>query len=402
MLENKTKDNRLSQRQKTAFKFIILMGVVSLLGDVVYEGARSITAPYLYLLGASALIVSVVAGAGEFVGYALRLLTGYLSDKTKSYWAITIVGYGLICSIPLLAFAGNWQTACLLIIIERLGKAIRSPARDVILSNVTSQVGRGLGFGIHEAMDQVGAIIGPLFFSLILIMNAGYREGFWFLWIPAILCVVVLLFARKMVPAPEVYETADKHNNESVHLKIIPSVFRLYILFTILTVSSFVNFPLIAYHAKAHSIISDIQIPLFYVVAMGVDALVAILVGRIYDRVGLTTLAIIPVLSIMVPCFAFSNNSNFILVSAVLWGAVMGIHETVMRAAIADMAPIQKRGFVYGIFNTAYGFSFFIAGVVLGVIYTFGVFSIFLYAALLQIASFLVLLRLRSRLTFDK
>ncbi len=130
-------------KKKVAFQFIILLGIVSLLGDITYEGAKSVIGPYLAVLGASATIVGLVAGLGEFIEYALRLVFGYLADRTKAYWPLTIIGYGLLLSVPLLAFAGYWQLAVFLIILERMGKAIRTPARDTMLSHATKQIGRG-------------------------------------------------------------------------------------------------------------------------------------------------------------------------------------------------------------------------------------------------------------------
>ncbi|MGH6852422.1 MAG: MFS transporter, partial [Methylocella sp.] len=142
----------------SAIRFIVLLGVVSLFADMTYEGARSVTGPYLGVLGASAAIVGVVAGFGEFLGYALRLVSGYLSDRTGGYWLITIIGYGVnLLAVPLLALTGRWELAVLLIVGERAGKAIRTPARDAMLSHAGSQTGLGWSFGLHGALDQTGA-----------------------------------------------------------------------------------------------------------------------------------------------------------------------------------------------------------------------------------------------------
>jgi sugar phosphate permease len=171
-----------------AMKFIILLGIVSLLADMTYEGARSITGPYLAILGASATLVGFVAGFGELMGYTLRFVSGYFADKSRQYWAMTIIGYVVnLLAVPLLALAGNWPLAAMLIIMERIGKGIRTPPRDVMLSHATSQVGQGWGFGLHEAMDQIGAITGPLIVALILYLHGNYQAGFAFLLLPALL-----------------------------------------------------------------------------------------------------------------------------------------------------------------------------------------------------------------------
>jgi sugar phosphate permease len=189
-------------RKKQALQLILLLGLVSALGDITYEGARSVSGPYLAFLGASASVVGLISGMGEFLGYALRLVSGYLADRTRSYWLSTFVGYGLILCVPLLAFANRWELVALLLILERIGKAIRSPSRDTIISHATRQTGRGWGFAIHEALDQVGAVIGPLIFAAIFLVRNSYQDGFAVLWIPAALTIAVLAFARKLVPAP--------------------------------------------------------------------------------------------------------------------------------------------------------------------------------------------------------
>jgi MFS family permease len=364
------------------------MGVVSLFGDITYEGARSINGPYLGLLGATAGMVGLIAGIGEFSGYALRLLSGYCADRTRAYWPLTIIGYGLIMAIPFMALAGTWQIAAALVICERMGKAIRSPARDAILSHATKQVGRGWGFGIHEAMDQAGAIIGPLIFTAAILLTGSYRSGFNILWIPAVLTLVALLVARLKVPSPEKLElsvtelaAADQKDRR------LPKVFWLYAVFILLSVAGFAHFQIISYHMKSRSVISDAQIPLFYAIAMGVDGIVALIVGKTYDRVGLKTLLCIPFLTIPIPFFAFTLSYGYVLFGVILWGAVMGIHETIMRAAIADLIPIERRGSAYGIFNTVYGIAFLIGSALMGLLYEKAPGSITLFVVLLEVLS---------------
>jgi MFS family permease len=384
----------MDNKKSTAFQFIILLGIVSLFGDITYEAARSVTGPYLAVLGASAVIVGLVSGLGEFLGYALRLASGYVADRTKAYWPITIIGYGLILSIPLLAFAGYWHVAAMLIILERMGKAIRTPARDAILSHATKQVGRGWGFGIHEAIDQIGAIIGPLIFSAVFLLKGGYKEGFTILWIPALLTLVTLFIAKSKVPLPEKLETGGTEQKTEGR-KGLSGTFCFYSLFIFLSVAGFANFQIISYHFKIRGIVPDVQIPLFYAVAMGVDAVVALIIGRIYDKVGLKSLIIIPLLTLPIPFFAFSHSYGLVLISVVLWGAVMGIHETIMRAAIADIVPIERRGAAYGIFNTIYGASWFIGSVLIGFLYEISINFIFLFVVLTQIISVFVFFMLK-------
>lgn len=380
--------------RSAAFQVIILLGIVSLLGDMVYEGARGVTGPYLAILGASAALVGLIGGLGEFLGYALRLLSGFIADRTKAYWILTFVGYGLLLAIPLLAFAHLWWVAACFILLERMGKAIRSPARDMILSTATKEVGRGLGFGLHEALDQIGAIIGPLIFSLVFLMDGTYRLGFSILWIPALLMLGVLAIAWVKVPSPERLETPKEPMREEMR-GVRLRVFALYSLFTFLSVAGFVNFMLISYHFKFHGIMSDAQIPAFFALAMGVDAGMALAIGRAYDRRGLETLLVAPLLSITIPFLAFSRSPHSIVIGIILWGAVMGIHETIMRAAVADLTPLERRGAAYGIFNTIYGLAWLLGGALLGLLYEISLGYLLFAAVLFELSSIPVFLMVK-------
>jgi MFS family permease len=320
------------------------------------------------------------------VGYALRLASGYLADRTKAYWVLTFVGYGLILSIPLLAFAGNWQLAAVLIILERIGKAIRSPARDTMLSYATKQVGRGWGFAVHEAMDQIGAIIGPVVLSFALLSYDGYRQGFTLLWMPALLTLVVLAIARRKFPSPLKFEAPGEAGKQRGEGRL-PRVFWLYTAFTLVSVAGFANFQLISYHLNARSIVPDAQIPLTYAIAMGVDALAALVVGRAYDRIGLMSLLAVPILTMPIPFLAFSTSYSLVVIGIVLWGVVMGIQETIMRAAIADLTSVQRRGFAYGIFNTVYGAGWLLGGALMGPLYELSLSYLILFVIVMELIS---------------
>ncbi len=383
--QSKKKDYR-----KTAFQLVMLLGIVSMFGDIAYEGGRSISSPYLATLGASAAMVGLITGAGEFLGYGLRIVSGYFADRTKAYWALTFIGYGLIAAIPLLAFAGCWQLAALLLILERIGKAIRSPARDTIISYAGKNIGRGWAFAIHEAMDQVGAIIGPLILSFALLESQAYQPGFNLLWLPVVLCVAALVFANRKAPVPEKLETKIETNIQPPKARL-GRVFWLYGFFVLLAGTGFASFQLIAYHVKAQAIISDAQIPILYAVAMGVDAIVALIIGKTYDKKGLKVLIAVPVLTMPIPLLGFSQSYGLILGAIVIWGAVMGIHETIMRAAIADMVPMERRGSAYGIFNTLYGLSLFLGSTAMGFLYEVSIVYIFVFAVIMEIIAIALL-----------
>jgi MFS family permease len=394
--------------KKTALQVILLFGLVSLFGDIVYEGARSVNGPYLKTLGANAAIVGLVAGIAEFLGYALRLASGYFADKTKSYWLFTFLGYGSLIVVPLLSLAGVWQVAVVFIVLERMGKALRSPARDTILSQATKQVGTGFGFAIAEALDQVGAVIGPLIFTVLFVMLGkrdkdlvDYQQGYHLLWIPFVLVMICVFLAYKKAPNPEVLENSLVTNPEPDKLS---KVFWLYTLFSFITTLGFANFALIGYHFKAKNVLTDAQIPLFYAVAMGVDAIVALIIGKTYDifknrkqneKAGLSTLIIIPIFSIFIPIFAFSQSYVLALVSAIIWGIVMGAHETVMKSAIADLTTLKKRGTGYGIFNSTYGLAIFVGSAVMGLLYDKSLPIVIIFSIAVQIVGLLAFFVMR-------
>ncbi|HEX9371654.1 MAG TPA: MFS transporter, partial [Roseiflexaceae bacterium] len=241
---SKLEPRSLDLAKGTALRFVVLLGVVSLFADMTYEGARSITGPYLAVLGASATVVGIVAGFGELIGYGLRLVSGYLSDRTGRYWAITLVGYAVnMLAVPLLALAGNWEIAALLMIAERTGKAIRTPARDAMLSHATSEMGRGWGFGLHEAMDQIGAVLGPLIVAAVLYVRGDYQTGFALLLIPALLALGVLVAARLLYPHPRDLEV----DVPAPATRGFPRVFWLYLAAVALIAAGYADFPLIAY-----------------------------------------------------------------------------------------------------------------------------------------------------------
>jgi MFS family permease len=381
--------------RKSALKFIVLLGLVSLFADVTYEGARSIIGPYFVFLGASAAVVGFVSGLGELLGYSLRLISGYISDRTGKYWALTIIGYAVnLLAIPLLALAGRWEIAAGLIIMERTGKAIRAPARDAILSHATKQVGQGWGFGLHEAMDQIGALLGPIIVALVLYFKGGYKNTFLTLGIPAFLALTVLAVARITYPRPRELE-AVTHKIEPKHL---PKVFWIYLLGIGCIAAGYADFPLIAYHFKKVAITSDNWIPVFYSLAMAVDAIAALIFGRMFDKIGISALAICAFISLFFAPCVFLGDFKLALLGMVFWGVGMGAQESIMRAAVAAMVVSAKRGSAYGIFNSGYGLFWFFGSAVMGILYTRSIMFLVIFSVSLQLISIPVLLFTKRKL----
>src|SRR3984893_14233372 len=276
-----------SVAKKAALRFVLMIGAVSLFADFAYEGSRSIVGPYLAQLGATGTAVGIIAGLGEFLGYALRLVSGKLSDKTGAYWPITFFGYAIqMISVPLLALAGSWQIAALLIVAERIGRATRNPPRDVMLSNAGKVVAFGWAFGLNEALDQTGAMLGPLSVAAVLAAHGQYKTAFAMLLIPALITLTLLAAARLIYPCPEDMET-DTPNLDTGSL---PRIFWIYLAGAALVAAGFPDFSMMSYHFGKMDIVSATWIPVFYALAMGSSGLGSLVFGRLFDRKGLVIL----------------------------------------------------------------------------------------------------------------
>jgi len=368
--------------KKTALQFVILLSMVSLFADITYEGARSITGPYLAILGANAVVVGFVAGFGEFAGYALRIVSGYLADRTGKYWAITIIGY--ICNllaVPLLALAGHWWIAAVLMIFERTGKAIRVPPRDAMLSHAGQKMGMGWVFGLHEAIDQIGAMLGPLIVAFVLYINGGYKESFAVLLIPALIALSILAFARKLYPEPQSLEV----QRDNLKAEGMNSSFWLYLVGASLIAAGYADFPLIAYHFQKTALLSPIWIPISYAIAMGLNSLSAPLFGHLYDRKGFVILIVVSIVSCLFAPLVFLGNATAAFFGIALWSIGVGTHESLMRAIVANMVPMKKRGSAYGIFNTGYGICWFLGSFLMGALYDFSILSLVIFSIFIQL-----------------
>jgi MFS family permease len=386
-------DRKPSVSKGSALKFVILLGIVSLFADMTYEGARSITGPYLAVLGASATVVGIVSGLGELIGYSLRLASGYMSDRTQKYWSITLFGYAInLLVVPLLALAGHWEIAAFLMVTERIGKGIRTPARDVILSSATKQVGRGWGFGLHEALDQIGAVLGPLLVAAALYFQGGYRTGFALLLIPALLALAVLIAARSLYPHPQRFE-ASSLSHHLDQTQGFPRVFWLYLAAMAFVAAGFADFPLIAYHFQKASVVPSDWIPIFYAIAMGVDALAALILGHLFDRKGIFAVVVAVLFSSLFAPLVFLGNSYIALAGMAVWGIGMGAQESIMRAVIAEIIPANRRGVAYGVFNTGYGVFWFLGSALIGILYDTSTTALIIFSIVTQLASIPLLLK---------
>lgn len=383
----------LGLSKNIAIKFVILLGIVSLFADMTYEGARSITGQYLAVLGASGAVVGIVAGFGELIGYGFRLISGYVSDKTGKYWLITFIGYFLnLIAVPLLALAGNWQIAAALIILERLGKAIRSPSKDAMLSYATKEIGRGWGFGLHEAMDQIGAIVGPLIVSAVLYYQGTYQAGFAILLIPAVCALSVLFLARFLYPRPQDLEV----ETQDVRVEGFSKKYWLYIAAVSCVAAGYVDFSLIAYHFEKMSIIPNVWIPVFFSIAMAADGLSALVFGRLYDKKGISILILATLVSAFFAPLVFVDGFYFALFGMILWGIGLGSQESIMRAAVANLVQMDRRGTAYGTLNIWFGISWFLGSVLMGFLYDVSLLSLIVFSMGIQLMSLPILIVMRN------
>jgi MFS family permease len=381
--------------RKRALKFVLLLGAVSLFADFTYEGARSITGPFLLALGASGFIASIVAGAGELLGYGLRLFSGRLSERTGKFWPITILGYLVtMTAVPLLAFAGNWPTAVGLILLERIGKAIRKPPRDVMLSHAAGEMGMGWGFGLHEALDQCGALIGPLVVAFILAHSGEYRLAFAVLAIPAAITILLLLAARFIYPHPEDLAVKPQDMRSSG----LSRSFWIYLTGAALVAAGFADFPLIAFHFVKAGVAAKFWIPIFYSIAMAVSGVGSLVFGKLFDRCGIVVLVPLTLISALFAPLVFLGGFWVALVGIALWGLGMGVHDSIIPAAVAGMVSTDRRPSAYGLFTGAYGLFWFLGSAAIGGLYDFSIPAAVAFCVVAEFAAIPFFLKVRNKI----
>jgi MFS family permease len=352
-----------------AFRFVLLIGILSFFADFTYEGSRSILGPFLAALGASGAAVGAVTGFGELAGYVLRLPSGRLADASGRYWPLTIFGYLVqMASVPALALVQGWPAAALLIILERAGRATRNPPRDVMLSHAGKRLGGyGWVFGMHEAMDQFGAMFGPLAVAaLLLLKGRDYRLAFAALLVPALITLAFVLLARLLYPRPQDLETTPPSIATTAAL---PRAFWIYLAGAALVAAGFADYPLIAYHFSRSGTVAGDWIAVFYAVAMGASGAGSLVFGRLFDRYGFPVIIALTLVSALFAPLVFFGGFWLGLAGAAVWGLGMGVHESIIPAAVAPMAPPERRASAFGLFTAGYGVSWFLGSAAIGFLY---------------------------------
>ena len=388
-----------------AMLFILLFGIVSLFSDMTHEGASSIRGAYLALIGASAGTIGFISGLGELIGYSMRLLFGKITDKTKHYWPMTLIGYILdVLAVPALALVGEhgWVAACALLVVQRMGKAIKKPAKDTIMSFAASQEGAGKSFGIQELLDQIGAFLGPVLLYVVMLFKTDgttfevYSTCFAILAIPGITTLILLFITKAKFPNPEHFEPELK---KAAPFKM-KKEFILYIAGISLFAFGFIDYSIIIMHvsktytaiagdlAETGSLVTEGTIPLLYAGAMLVDAVAALIFGLMYDKKGVRVLIIASIISAPFAVFVFGSNSvPLLLIGIALWGVGMGAQESILKAAVTSMVPKTSRATGYGIFEFAFGVFWFLGSWLLGVLYDVNITAMIAVSVTAQLAA---------------
>ena len=372
-------------RNRSALHFVIIIGIANFFADFTYEGARGIVGPFLGSLGASAAVVGFVAGLGELMGYGLRSVSGYFADKSHKHWAFAFLGYTInMLAVPALALTRQWPLAATLVISERVGRGIRKPTVEAMLSYAGRSIGAGWVFGLNEALDQAGATIGPLLMALVLYINGGYRTGFGVLLIPALLCLATLVLARLLHPRPHELEKGAGHTLATTNLT---QTYRIYLVAGGLLAAGFADFALIGFHFQKANVMPGNLIPVFYAVAMAASALASIPLGRLFDKLGPNVSLFAFLISAAAAPFIFLGTSIFAFVGMIFWGIGMSAQGSLFQAMLTGVIPLQKRSTAFGLFDTGYGIAWFLGSVAMGLLYDKSILAVVLVSVILQLAA---------------
>jgi MFS family permease len=383
----------MTRDRQTAFRFVLVLGIANFFADMTYEGARSVTGPFLGSLGASAAVIGFTAGLGELVGYGLRSISGLISDRTGKYWIATITGYFInMLAVPALALAGNWPIAAGLVVAERTGRAIRKPATDAMLSFAGKQIGRGWVFGLNEALDQAGATIGPLIISFTLFRRNSFQTGFALLLVPAIVTILIVCVARYLFPHPRHLEPVSEILSDK-----LPLPYWIYVGAGACIAAGFADFSLVAYHFQHTGSVTTAVIPVYYAVAMIMGSIGALVFGKLLDRIGLPVLLVAMFLGAFFAPLVFLGRTWMALSGVILWGIGLGAQGSLLRSVISGLVGSHKRGTAFGLFDTVFGIAWFAGSWLMGILYDRSLIALVLFSMLLQLLALPIFILGRSR-----
>jgi len=381
-----------------AFLFVLTMGIVNLFGDVTYEGGASINGPFLGSLGAGAAAISIIAGTGEFLGYSLRSVSGYIADKTGKHWPVTFIGYAInTLAVPAMALVGSWQLAGALVLAERIGRGIRKPTVEAMLSYSTGQHGQGGVYAVNTALDETGATIGPLLIAFVLYRHGSYRTGYAILLIPALLTLAFVAVARVAFPVPSRLEQAGRR---TAHGKRFARAYWIYMLAAACFGAGLMSFEFVSYHLSSRGIVTEQWIPIFLAISTGMGVVASLVLGRLYDRIGLpVVLAGVLLCSLFSP-LVFLGGFTAALAGLILWGIGYATQDTLLKAVVAGMLPEGRRNLAFGLFYTGYGAGWLIGSTTTGLLYDRSIPAVIAFSVIVQLTSlplFMMAERMRRR-----
>jgi len=299
------------------------------------------------------------------------LFSGPAADRSGRYWWWMVTGYAMTAAcVPLMALAPALGAAGLvwgsaMVLLERTGKAVRSPAKSVLLAVAARDVGRGRGFGVHKALDQTGALIGPLVVAGVIALTAQMWAGLLVLAVPGAVALGVLAWLHRSVRDPR---HPDK-TATGLPLERLPRAFHHYALACSLTTVGLMTFGVISFHLVEDHLVTAAVVPIVYAAAMGAEALAALGTGFAYDRVGSSTLLVLPVVVACVPALVFTDQVWVVVVGVLLWGAATGVQDSTIKALVADLVPGSRLGTAYGAFAAYQAVAALAGGLLAGWLY---------------------------------
>ncbi len=366
-----------------AFRFVLTLGIVNLFADTTYEGGASINGPFLGTLGASAADIAIIAGTGEFLGYSLRSVAGYVADRTGRYWLMTFIGYVInLLAVPAMALAGSWQVAAALILAERIGRAMRKPTIESMLSYTTGSLGKGWVYAVNTALDETGAAIGPLVVAAVLFFKGSYQTAFALLLISSLLALASLIVARIGFPLP-----SDLEQGQTASETRFTRAYWLYMAAATCFAAGLMSYELIAYYLTQTGLVDKAWAPVFLAFATGCGVVASLVLGRSYDRFGVPTVVVAVLLSALFAPLVFTGNFAAALAAMPLWGIGYATQDTLLKAIIAEVLPEGKRNLAFGLFYTGYGVGWLIGSVVTGELYDHSKLAVVIFVAAAQLVS---------------
>jgi MFS family permease len=379
------RNDRVASAASSAFAFVLTMGVVNLFADMTYEGGTGINGQFLASLGASAAMVSILAGLGEFLGYSLRSVAGYVADRTGRYWLITFIGYAInLLAVPAMALAGNWLAAGALILAERIGRALRKPTVEAMLSYSTGKHGKGWVYAVNTAMDETGAMLGPLLMGVAMYRNVSLRSGYLLLLIPSLLALASLTRARLVFPVPSHLEAGGPPTAQS---QGFTRSYWLYMVGGAFFAAGLMSYEFVSFHLSSSGIVTDYWVPIFLALATAASVAASLILGKLYDRSGIAVVIVAVLLTSLFPPLVFFGSFWPALGGLVLWGIGYATQDTLLKVLIASVLPEGRRNLAFGLFYLGYGGGWALGSVAAGLLYEQSRVALVIFAIAMPLAS---------------